>query len=126
MWSLAVASIGRASEAALELGPSRRCLEAFDAGLVSRNAIEPVIGHLKAEHRMGRNHIWYRRTNAINAISSPPATISAAWSAVSGFCRRNSLPPLLGTFDQSSLKIFTNVYISLRPLINGIGNRSRS
>ena len=25
-----------------------------------RSAVEPVIGHLKAEHRMGRNYLWYR------------------------------------------------------------------
>jgi transposase, IS5 family len=27
-----------------------------------------VIGHLKAEHRMGRNYLWYRRGDAANAI----------------------------------------------------------
>jgi hypothetical protein len=26
-----------------------------------RCAVEPVIGHLKAEHRMGRNYLWLRR-----------------------------------------------------------------
>ena len=25
-----------------------------------RSAVEPVIGHLKAEHRMGRNYLWFR------------------------------------------------------------------
>jgi transposase, IS5 family len=33
-----------------------------------RSAVEPVIGHLKAEHRMGRNYLWYRRGDAANAI----------------------------------------------------------
>ena len=33
-----------------------------------RSAIEPVIGHLKAEHRMGRNYLWYRRGDAANAV----------------------------------------------------------
>jgi IS5 family transposase len=33
-----------------------------------RSAIEPVIGHLKAEHRMGRNYLWYRQGDAINAV----------------------------------------------------------
>jgi transposase, IS5 family len=27
-----------------------------------------VIGHLKAEHRMGRNYLWYRRGDAANAV----------------------------------------------------------
>jgi hypothetical protein len=32
-----------------------------------RSAIEPVIGHMKAEHRMGRNYLWYPQCDAINA-----------------------------------------------------------
>jgi transposase, IS5 family len=33
-----------------------------------RSAIEPVIGHLKNEHRMGRNYLHHRHGDAINAI----------------------------------------------------------
>jgi len=33
-----------------------------------RSAIEPVIGHMKEEHRMGRNYLAYREGDAINAI----------------------------------------------------------
>ena len=33
-----------------------------------RAAVEPVIGHLKAEHRMDRNYLWYRRGDAANAV----------------------------------------------------------
>ena len=33
-----------------------------------RSAVEPVIGHLKAEHRMGRNYLWRRRGDAANAV----------------------------------------------------------
>src|SRR3981189_2708945 len=33
-----------------------------------RSAVEPVIGHLKAEHRMGRNYLWSRRGDAANAV----------------------------------------------------------
>jgi IS5 family transposase len=33
-----------------------------------RSAVEPVIGHLKAEHRMGRNYLWFRRGDASNAV----------------------------------------------------------
>jgi transposase, IS5 family len=32
------------------------------------SAVEPVIGHLKAEHRTGRNYFWYRRGDAANAV----------------------------------------------------------
>jgi IS5 family transposase len=50
-----------------------------------RSAVEPVIGHLKAEHRMGRNYLWFRRGDAAPS-SLPPATTSAASSDGSGFC----------------------------------------
>jgi transposase, IS5 family len=33
-----------------------------------RAAVEPVIGHLKAEHRMSRNYLWYRRGDSANAV----------------------------------------------------------
>jgi IS5 family transposase len=33
-----------------------------------RSAIEPVIGHLKAEHRMGRNYLAGRAGDAANAV----------------------------------------------------------
>jgi IS5 family transposase len=33
-----------------------------------RSAVEPVIGHLKAEHRMGRNYLWFRRGDANNVV----------------------------------------------------------
>ena len=33
-----------------------------------RAAVEPVIGHLKDEHRMGRNYLAHRQGDAINAI----------------------------------------------------------
>src|SRR6202041_2700824 len=33
-----------------------------------RSAVEPVIGHLKAEHRMGRNYLWFRSGDANNAV----------------------------------------------------------
>jgi transposase, IS5 family len=37
-------------------------------GLRRRSAVEPVIGHLKSEHRMGRNYLWHRQGNATNAV----------------------------------------------------------
>jgi IS5 family transposase len=33
-----------------------------------RSAVEPVIGHLKSEHRLGRNYLWHRQGDAINAV----------------------------------------------------------
>src|SRR5260221_9340936 len=33
-----------------------------------RSAVEPVIGHLKSEHRMGRNYLWHRQGDATNAV----------------------------------------------------------
>jgi transposase, IS5 family len=33
-----------------------------------RAAIEPVIGHVKNEHRMERNYLWHRQGDAINAV----------------------------------------------------------
>ena len=33
-----------------------------------RAAVEPVIGRLKAEHRMGRNYLWFSRGDAVNAV----------------------------------------------------------
>ena len=33
-----------------------------------RSAVEPVIGHLKSEHRMGRNYLWHRQGDAANAV----------------------------------------------------------
>ena len=38
--------------------------------LKRRNAIEPVIGHLKQEHRLGRNHLLGRVGDRINALLS--------------------------------------------------------
>jgi IS5 family transposase len=33
-----------------------------------RSAVEPVIGHLKSEHRMGRNYLWHPQGDAANAV----------------------------------------------------------
>ena len=33
-----------------------------------RSAVEPTIGHLKNEHRMGRNHLAGRAGEAANAV----------------------------------------------------------
>lgn len=33
-----------------------------------RSAVEPVIGHLKSEHRTGRNYLWHRQGDGANAV----------------------------------------------------------
>ena len=40
----------------------------FKREMRRRSAVEPVIGHLKAEHRMGRNYLCFRRGDATNAV----------------------------------------------------------
>jgi IS5 family transposase len=49
-------------------GQNRRMTPAIKRELRRRSAIEPVIGHLKSEHRMGRNYLWHRQGDAINAV----------------------------------------------------------
>ena len=49
-------------------GQKRRVTEQIKRELRRRSAVEPVIGHLKAEHRMGRNHLAHAQGDAINAI----------------------------------------------------------
>ena len=49
-------------------GQKRRMTPKIKRELRRRSAIEPVIGHLKAEHRMGRNYLWHREGDAINAV----------------------------------------------------------
>jgi hypothetical protein len=41
-----------------------------------RAAIEPVIGHLKEHHRMGRNHLAHASGAPSTPCSPPPATTS--------------------------------------------------
>jgi IS5 family transposase len=49
-------------------GQKRRMTPNIKRQLRRRSAIEPVIGHLKSEHRMGRNYLWHRRGDATNAV----------------------------------------------------------
>lgn len=49
-------------------GQKRRVTEAIKRELKRRSAVEPVIGHLKAEHRMGRNHLAHTEGDAANAV----------------------------------------------------------
>jgi len=49
-------------------GQKRRMTPKIKRELRRRSAVEPVIGHLKSEHRMGRNYLWHRAGDAANAV----------------------------------------------------------
>lgn len=49
-------------------GQKRRMTDQIKRELKRRSAVEPVIGHLKSEHRMDRNYLAHRSGDAINAI----------------------------------------------------------
>lgn len=48
-------------------GQRRRVTDAIKRQMRRRSAVEPVIGHLKVDHRMGRNHLAHATGDAINA-----------------------------------------------------------
>jgi IS5 family transposase len=49
-------------------GQKRGVTEQIKRELRRRSAVEPVIGHLKEDHRLGRNHLAGRHGDAVNAI----------------------------------------------------------
>ena len=49
-------------------GQRRRVTETVKRELRRRSAVEPVIGHAKAEHRMGRNYLAGTHGDAANAV----------------------------------------------------------
>ena len=49
-------------------GQKRRVTPQIKRQMRRRAAVEPVIGHLKAEHRMGRNHLAHATGDASNAV----------------------------------------------------------
>lgn len=49
-------------------GQKRRVTPQIKRQMRRRAAVEPVIGHLKAEHRMSRNHLVHASGDAINAV----------------------------------------------------------
>jgi transposase, IS5 family len=49
-------------------GQKRRMTPAIKREMRRRAAIEPVIGHLKNEHRLSRNYLAHQQGDAINAI----------------------------------------------------------
>ena len=51
-----------------KLRQKRRLTPQIKREFKRRAAIEPVIGHLKEHHRMGRNHLAHASGDAINAV----------------------------------------------------------
>ena len=49
-------------------GQKRRVTQAIKRQMKRRAAVEPVIGHLKDDHRMGRNYLAHASGDAINAV----------------------------------------------------------
>ena len=49
-------------------GQRRRVTDAIKRDLRRRSAVEPCIGHLKAEHRLGRCHLAHAAGDAANAV----------------------------------------------------------
>ena len=49
-------------------GQKRGLSPAIKRAFRRRSAVEPVIGHLKNEHRLGRNHLIGAAGDAINAV----------------------------------------------------------
>ena len=49
-------------------GQKRRMTPKIKREMRRRSAVEPVIGHLKAEHRMNRNYLAHRAGDAANAV----------------------------------------------------------
>jgi len=49
-------------------GQKRRMTPAIKREMKRRAAVEPVIGHIKNEHRMDRNYLFHSTGDAINAV----------------------------------------------------------
>jgi transposase, IS5 family len=61
-------------------GQVRRVTRPIRREMKRRAAVEPVIGHLKAEHRMGRNHLKSRdRVNAVLAAAGYNFALLLRW-----------------------------------------------
>lgn len=56
------------SRTSSESSPKRRVTPCHQAPMRRRSPIEPVIGHIKPEHRMGRNYLAGEHGDAVNAM----------------------------------------------------------
>ena len=65
-------------------GQVRRVTKTIRREMKRRAAVEPVIGHLKAEHRLGRNYLKGRdgdRSNAVLAAAGYNFSLLLRWLA---------------------------------------------
>ena len=79
-------------------GQKRRVTQQIRRELKRRSAVEPVIGHLKSDHRMDRNYLAGRTGDAINAVLAAVGynfRLLLAWLQL--FCARILAAILLGT-----------------------------
>jgi hypothetical protein len=65
----------------LHRGKAKRITEQERKLLTRRQAIEPIIGHLKSEHRLGRCHLKGEQGDRLHAVLCVPATTSGGCCA---------------------------------------------
>jgi transposase, IS5 family len=87
-------------------GQRRRVTQTIKRKLRRRSAVEPVIGHAKSEHRMGRNYLAGTQGDAANAVLAAAGynfrrllewlalLLSAILAALSANASQNRLPKL--------------------------------
>src|SRR5450631_257776 len=63
-------------------GQERRVTEHITRKLRRRSAVKPVIGHLKAGHRMGPNYLAHTQGDAINVVLAAAQSSSRKTIAV--------------------------------------------
>ncbi len=63
-------------------GQERRVTEHITRKLRRRSAVKPVIGHLKAGHRMGQNYLAHTQGDAINVVLAAAQSSSRRTVAV--------------------------------------------
>jgi len=85
-------------------GQKRRMTPQIKRELRRRSAVEPVIGHLKSEHRMGRNYLWHRQgePKGTESRSSPRRALDRAASSMRARKMPNSNSLMLPFIPRSS------------------------
>ena len=63
-----IVTMMRSHVSAPSASPLRRITAAIRREMKRRAAVEPMIGHIKAEHRMDRNYLKGREGDRINAV----------------------------------------------------------
>ena len=61
------------------LAELRRVTPKIKREMPRRSAAEPVIGHLKSEHRMARNYLWHRQGDAVLAAAGYNFRLLLRW-----------------------------------------------